>query len=472
MNESSQPPRQAQQAQQVQQAQQAQHARHSRPTKSMQDVFALAPRNIPNLAASVQAVYMARLSELTPQHIVEELDQHVVGQTEAKRTLAVALRNRWRRTQMENSLSDEMLPKHMMIFGSTGTGKTELGRRFGTLVGKMASLPFVRVEATKFTETGYVGRDVESIVRDVLENTIKMLHDDIRQAASTTVEQIAYKRVADLLLVQHPQIADGVLDLEIILQRIRTGIFDEKVLLVDTLLKTEMRMEQPTGQNGHKMRVGDVRVLLCEQIMKKYIDVADVEHTAISWVERMGIVLIDEIDKIAGTKEGVQREILTLMDGTSVQTKYGLVHTKHFLFILAGAFSTTKLTALLPELRGRLAIRVEMKPLSEEDLVSILREPKDNILDQYRSLLAVDGVQVQFTDDGIRALAWVAAMLNREYEDMGARRLQGILELLLVESSFYAPQKPNHIRIDATFIAGKTATLLQNLANNDVKKYV
>ncbi len=471
MSEPSQPPRQAQHAQKTQHTPQ-QTQPHSRHNKSMQEAFVLAHRNIPNLAASVQAVYMARLAELTPQHIVEELDRYVVGQIDAKRILAVALRNRWRRTQMEGSLSDEMSPKHMIVFGATGTGKTELGRRFGKLVGKMASLPFVKVEASKFTETGYVGRDVESLVRDLLESTIKMLQDDIRQAAHASAEQSANKRVADLLLVQHPQIADDLLDLESILQRIRAGIFDDKVLVVDTLLKTEIRMEHTAGQNGQKMRVGDVRVLLYEQNIKKYLDAADVERTAIAWVEQMGIVLIDEIDKIAGTKEGVQREILTLMDGTSVQTKYGPVHTKHFLFILAGAFSTTKPTALLPELRGRLAIRVEMKPLSEEDLVSILSEPKDNILDQYRSLLAVDGVQVQFTDDGIRALAWVAAMLNREYEDMGARRLQGILELLLVESSFYAPQKTNHIRIDAGFVAENTAALLQNFAQNDVKRYV
>jgi ATP-dependent HslUV protease ATP-binding subunit HslU len=433
-------------------------------------------------------------SAFSPREIVSELDRFIVGQDDAKRAVAIALRNRWRRQQLPDSLRDEVLPKNILMIGPTGVGKTEIARRLA----RLAQAPFLKVEATKFTEVGYVGRDVEQIVRDLLENAIIMTREKLRKQVAAKAELAAEERVLDALVGEHAsaetrqkfrkQLREGALnDREIELQVADQGgmptfeIPGMPGAQVGMINIGEMFGKAFGGRTKpRKLTVEESHALLMAEESDKLLDQEAVVKQAIAAVEDNGIVFLDEIDKICArsgewrggdvSREGVQRDLLPLIEGTTVTTKHGPVKTDHILFIASGAFHLAKPADLLPELQGRLPIRVELQPLSRDDLVRILTEPETSLIKQYKALLATEEVTLDFTSDAVEALADLAAEINRGVENIGARRLHTVLERLLEEISFSATDRAGStVVIDQALVRERVGELAKNA---DLSKFI
>jgi len=426
---------------------------------------------------------------LTPKAIVAALDEHIVGQMDAKKAVAVALRNRWRRQRLSPELREEVTPKNILMIGPTGCGKTEISRRLA----KLADAPFVKVEATKFTEVGYVGRDVEQIARDLVEEAVRLERERRRIAVSDAAESAAFERLLDALTGKgsseatrasfRARFADGSLDgaeVEIEVSEAPAMPFDMPGNGVGMINLSEMMSKAMGGapKKRRKLKVRDAFVKLVEEEADKRVDGDDVTRVALADAEANGIVFLDEIDKIAVSdarggsvsREGVQRDLLPLIEGTTVATKYGPIKTDHILFIASGAFHVAKPADLLPELQGRLPIRVELAALTEEDFVRILSSTRASLTEQYRALLATEGVTIDFTDDGIAALARIAAEVNDALENIGARRLSTVMEKLLEEISFTAEDRDGEtLTIDAAFVDGQLAGIARNA---DLSRYV
>jgi ATP-dependent HslUV protease ATP-binding subunit HslU len=427
---------------------------------------------------------------LTPKAIVAALDAHIVGQDDAKRAVAVALRNRWRRQKLSPELRDEVSPKNILMIGPTGCGKTEISRRLA----KLADAPFVKVEATKFTEVGYVGRDVEQIARDLVEESIRLEKERRRAAVKDKAEEAAMARLIDALVGKDASEATRAS----FRQRFQDGHLDDKEVEIEVEDSGGMPMEIPGmgGQVG-MINLGDIMGKLGGQRMKRRklavrsawtklvdeeadrrLDQEDVARAALADAEANGIVFLDEVDKIAVSdvrggsvsREGVQRDLLPLIEGTTVATKYGPMKTDHILFIASGAFHVAKPSDLLPELQGRLPIRVELKPLTEEDFVRILSATRASLTEQYRALLGTEQVAVEFTEDGIAALARTAAQVNDSVENIGARRLQTVMEKLLEDVSFHAEDRGGTtVVVDAAYVDAQLAEVARD---TDLSKYV
>ena len=425
---------------------------------------------------------------LTPKAIVAALDAHIIGQSDAKRAVAVAMRNRWRRQQLSADLRDEVTPKNILMIGPTGCGKTEISRRLA----KLADAPFVKVEATKFTEVGYVGRDVEQIARDLVEEAIRLEKERRRVAVKDKAEEAAMKRLLDALVGKDSsqatresfkqRFADGHLDqteIEIELEQAPAMPFEVPGAGPQMINLGEMMKSFGGGQQLKRRKIG-VRAAwdkLVEEEADKRLDQDEVSRTALADAEANGIVFLDEIDKIAVSdvrggsvsREGVQRDLLPLIEGTTVSTKYGPMKTDHILFIASGAFHVAKPSDLLPELQGRLPIRVELKGLTEEDFIAILSDTKASLPLQYQALLATEGAQVSFTDDGIAAIARIAAEVNGQVENIGARRLQTVMEKLLEEVSFDAEDRTEAVVVDGAYVDKQLAGIARN---TDLSRFV
>jgi len=432
----------------------------------------------------------------SPREIVSELDRHIVGQNDAKRAVAIALRNRWRRQQLPEELREEVLPKNILMIGPTGIGKTEIARRLA----KLAQAPFIKVEATKFTEVGYVGRDVEQIVRDLVEVALVMTRERLRKEVASKAELAAEERVLDALvgpgagpdtrtkfrrMLRNNEMNDR--EIEIQVQDTGGGMPTIEVPGMPGAQMGMVNLGEIFGKafggrtKPRKMTVSDsYKVLLAEE-SDKLLDQEKVVKEAIFAVEQNGIVFIDELDKIAGrsehrmgadvSREGVQRDLLPLIEGTTVATKHGAVKTDHVLFIASGAFHLAKPSDLLPELQGRLPIRVELKPLTREDLRRILTEPEASLIKQYKALLATEGVTLDFTEDAIDELAGLAEEINATVENIGARRLHTVLERLLEEVSYTASDQPpgTAVRIDRDLVRERVGALAKNA---DLSKFI
>ncbi|PVX29641.1 ATP-dependent protease ATPase subunit HslU [Sphingomonas pokkalii] len=425
---------------------------------------------------------------LTPKTIVAALDAHIIGQKDAKKAVAVALRNRWRRQQLAADLRDEVTPKNILMIGPTGCGKTEISRRLA----KLADAPFVKVEATKFTEVGYVGRDVEQIARDLVEEAIRLEKERRRSAVKDKAEEAAMGRLLDALTGKDASTATR----EAFKQRFNEGLLDNTEIEIEVEQAPQMPFDIPGGApqminlsemmkgltgtplKRRKLNVRSAWEKLVEEEADKRLDQDEVSRVALADAEANGIVFLDEIDKIAVSdvrggsvsREGVQRDLLPLIEGTTVATKYGPMKTDHILFIASGAFHVAKPSDLLPELQGRLPIRVELKALTEEDFVAILSDTKASLVRQYAALLGTEGVSIDFTEDGIRAVAKIAAEVNAEVENIGARRLQTVMEKLLEEVSFEAEDRSGSaVVIDAAYVDKQLASVARN---TDLSRYV
>ena len=452
------------------------------------------------------------LDELTPRQIVAELDKHVVGQTAAKRAVAVALRNRMRRQKLPPDLAQDVMPKNIIMIGSTGIGKTEIARRLA----RLSSSPFMKVEASKFTEVGYVGRDVESMIRDLVEIAVDMVRAEKVDEIAEKAEQNVEERILDLLLPPNKPHAAPAIDQieetdaaaldtyqrtrEKLRKQLRDGRLDSRIVELEVREKSYPSFEIYTNQGieemdinlkdmmpglfggrtkMRKMRVDEAIEYLMQEEEQKLIDMDQIARIAVERVESAGIIFLDEIDKIAGresghgpdvSREGVQRDILPIVEGTTVNSKYGMVKTDHILFIAAGAFHVSKPSDLIPELQGRFPIRVELQPLTIEDFKRILTEPKNALLKQYVALMETEGIELEFTPDAIDSIANFAFRVNETTEDIGARRLQTILEKVLDEISFDGPDlKEKHQVINAAYVNGMLAEIVKN---EDLSRYI
>ena len=436
------------------------------------------------------------LDELTPREIVRELDRHVVGQADAKRAVAIALRNRIRRHKLEPEMADEVMPKNILMIGPTGVGKTELARRLA----KLANSPFLKVEASKFTEVGYVGRDVESMIRDLVDIAIDMVREERLDEVAERAEANAEERLLDLLMPPQPESSESNDRTRAkLLERLREGKLDERMVEVDVKdrgptfeittntgveemdINLKDMMSNMFGQRSRKrkMRVAEALDYLIQEEEQKLIDMDQVTRVAIERIESSGIIFLDEIDKIAGresghgpdvSREGVQRDILPIVEGTTVNTRHGFVRTDHILFIAAGAFHVSKPSDLIPELQGRFPIRVELKSLTVEDFVRILKEPKNALSKQYTALLETEGIKLNLTDDALEEVARFAAQVNESAENIGARRLHTIMEKLLEEISFEGPDlKKKNVKIDAAYVRKQLADIVKD---QDLSRYI
>ncbi|HEV2746745.1 MAG TPA: ATP-dependent protease ATPase subunit HslU [Allosphingosinicella sp.] len=428
---------------------------------------------------------------LTPKAVVAALDAHIVGQRDAKRAVAVALRNRWRRQRLSDELREEVTPKNILMIGPTGCGKTEISRRLA----KLADAPFVKVEATKFTEVGYVGRDVEQIARDLVEEAVRLEKERRRTAVRVSAEEAAMERLLDALTGKGASEAtrasfrqrfhDGHLagsEIEVEVNDTPAAPFEIPGMGGQVgMINLSDLMGKALGQQPRKRRrfkVAEAWPRLVEEEADKRLDTDDVNRAALADAEANGIVFLDDIDKIAVSdgrggsvsREGVERDLLPLIEGTTVATKYGPMKTDHILFIASGAFHIAKPSDLLPELQGRLPIRVELKALTEEDFVRILKDTQASLTEQYRALIATEGVEVEFSDDGIRAIARIAAEVNGQIENIGARRLQTVMEKLLEDVSYDAEERRgDRILVDGPYVERQLAEVARN---TDLSKYV
>jgi len=443
------------------------------------------------------------MSDITPQDIVRELDKHIIGQDAAKRAVAIALRNRWRRLRVDPALRNEITPKNILMIGPTGVGKTEIARRLA----KLADAPFLKVEATKFTEVGYVGRDVESIIRDLADVAIKMVREQEMAKVQDQAALAAEDRVLDVLLPEpqrDPWDADATPvraespTRERFRQKLRDGELDDREIELEVSgasLGVEIMappgMEEMTSQlqslfqnlgagrkKRRKLRIREALVLLRDEEAAKRVNDEDLKLRAVELVEQQGIVFIDEIDKVASrsdyggpdvSREGVQRDLLPLVEGCTVSTKQGMVRTDHILFIASGAFHLAKPSDLVPELQGRLPIRVELDALSSADFTRILTEPDASLTTQYQALLATEGVTLEFTPDGIARIAEIAWQVNERTENIGARRLHTVMERLLEDVSFSASAQAGRVVIDAGYVDSHLAALA---ADEDLTRYI
>ena len=459
-------------------------------------------------------------STMTPREIVQELDRHIIGQTDAKRAVAIALRNRWRRMQLAEDLRNEVMPKNILMIGPTGVGKTEIARRLATL----ANAPFVKVEATRFTEVGYVGKDVEQIIRDLADTAVKLYRQQAKQRMRTRAEENAEDRILDALLPRRetpqqppgfgfnaPQQGSATVDIGAepssqesetrrkLRQRLRAGELDEREIELDLAMTGGVDIMTPPGMEemgqqlrqmfsslsggktqSRKLTIRAARPLLIEEEAGKLVNEDEVREAAIEAAEQHGIVFLDEIDKVARrsegggsgadvSREGVQRDLLPLVEGSTVSTKYGSVKTDHILFIASGAFHMAKPSDLIPEMQGRFPIRVELQALTKDDFVRILTEPKAALTTQYVELLKTEGVELKFADDAIERLAEIAAQVNERQENIGARRLHTVLERLLDTLSYEAPDKTGSVTIDRAYVDEHLGELVED---PDLSRYI
>jgi ATP-dependent HslUV protease ATP-binding subunit HslU len=452
---------------------------------------------------------MGAVTGLTPLQITSELDRYIVGQGKAKRAVAIALRNRWRRQNLPPELRDEVAPKNIIMIGPTGVGKTEIARRLA----KLAQAPFIKVEASKYTEVGYVGRDVESMIRDLTELAVTMVKAEMAAAVRERAESLAEERLLDLLLPRRPgePFVSGTLEevspdasrdatRDKLRAQLRSGKLDERPIEMDVQAQAGPMFEVFPGQGmeeiginlkdmlsnlmpgrtrRRRVKIGEARRLLAQEEAQKLVDVDEAVGQAIRRVEDSGIVFLDELDKIAGreggrgpdvSREGVQRDLLPIVEGSTVTTKYGMVRTDHILFIAAGAFHVAKPADLIPELQGRFPIRVELEPLTRHDFIRILSEPQNALIRQYVELLRTEGVTLSFTPDAVEAIAEIACAVNQRAENIGARRLYTVMERLLEDVSFDAPgMSGRELVIDAEYVNAHLADVVKD---EDLSRYI
>jgi len=442
---------------------------------------------------------------MTPQETVDALDRYIIGQTDAKKAVAVALRNRWRRLQLDEDLKDEILPKNIIMIGATGIGKTEIARRISRLV----NAPFVKVEASKFTEVGYVGRDVESMIRDLTDYSVNLVRQEQMERKQEAAKEMVEERLLDLLLPpleSEKDASEGKASTnptrEKFRKKLRSGVLDERMVELDVSerpsgavmefmpvsMNDNMDMNirdmlsnmMPKQSKRRRVNIEDARKILQQEEVSKLIDMDEVIREALTRVEQSGIVFLDEIDKVASrrshshgpdvSREGVQRDLLPIVEGSTVNTKHGPVQTDHILFIAAGAFHLTKPSDMIPELQGRFPIRVELQSLSKDDFVKILTEPKNALIVQYTALMKTEGVELEFTKAAIHTIAEIACQINEDSENIGARRLHTVMEQLLEEVSFTAPDlNGQKISVTPEYIQSRLSNLLKN---QDLSRYI